>query len=151
MNKEEYFLEIDKIINSKDNYRAWEYFDLKCHSLTSTEQNVIEIKLMEETWHKIHEELVSGFQRKKDPEMARHLYKWIIKETIPEFDYKPVTRRCTWALADIGTDEAKYYLYKLTSFPNEYIQGFAHKRLKNWEREIRRKGQQKNGSYNNTP
>lgn len=45
-----------------------------------------------------------------------------------------------WALADIGTEEARSYLQKLVAGADEIVAGFARKRLDNWEKEMGRKG-----------
>jgi hypothetical protein len=42
-------------------------------------------------------------------------------------------------LADTGTVEAKEYLQKMAKSGDKIIEGFAQKRLDNWERELVRK------------
>jgi hypothetical protein len=51
-----------------------------------------------------------------------------------------VARKCTWALADIGTPEAHAKLQLLAKNENPMIAQYAQKRLDGWEREMSRKG-----------
>ncbi|TXF86723.1 DUF4291 domain-containing protein [Neolewinella aurantiaca] len=68
------------------------------------------------------------------------MFDQIVKGGIPEFDYKPISRVFTWALADIGTNEARNYLEILAGGDDEIVAGFARKRLDSWEEELARKG-----------
>ena len=67
------------------------------------------------------------------------MYNQIIKANIPEFEYKPITRRLTWALADIGTEEAKEYLLDLANSKDPLLKEFAKKRVTGWGKESTRK------------
>ena len=51
-----------------------------------------------------------------------------------------LARRCTWALADIGTVEAYEKLELLAQCNNPMIAAYAQKRLDSWEEEKTRKG-----------
>ncbi|WP_425100659.1 hypothetical protein [Tropicibacter sp. S64] len=51
-----------------------------------------------------------------------------------------LARKCTWALADIGTVEAKQALERLSESETLVVRGFAQKRLDNWDLETARKG-----------
>jgi len=51
-----------------------------------------------------------------------------------------LARKCTWALADIGTSEAKLKLEELQKCDNQLISNFALKRLQGWDSEQHRKG-----------
>ena len=51
-----------------------------------------------------------------------------------------LARKCTWALADIGTPEARAGLDRLALSPHGMIAEFAQKRLDQWEKELQRKG-----------
>ncbi|HXH38670.1 MAG TPA: hypothetical protein VNN08_08585, partial [Thermoanaerobaculia bacterium] len=92
-------------------------------------------------WHEQHENLARLLQQARDPStvgnlviaaMARHRYL--------EFDDGfALARRCTWALADIGTVEARHALMQLTSIDNPTIAGYAQKRLDRWTEELPRK------------
>ena len=51
-----------------------------------------------------------------------------------------LARKCTWALADIGTDDAKEALKRLSKSETLVVRDFAQKRIDNWHLEIMRKG-----------
>ena len=44
-----------------------------------------------------------------------------------------LARKCTWALADIGTDDARQALKRLSKSEIFIVRGFAQKRLDNWD------------------
>ena len=50
-----------------------------------------------------------------------------------------LARKCTWALADIGTSEARAALERLSQSSEPLIGEFAQKRLVNWGAELGRK------------
>lgn len=50
-----------------------------------------------------------------------------------------LARKCTWALADIGTADAKHALERLSNSDVSVIRDFAQKRLDQWSLEIDRK------------
>jgi len=100
------------------------------------------IELLGKSWHNRHEDVVSVLQRLKDPRAVDALY----NEAHSEYEYLNyddcygLARKCTWALADIGTPEAKEKLQKLVQESNQMIAEYAQKRLNNWEEEKSRKG-----------
>lgn len=100
-------------------------------------------QIFESDWHKQHEDLASAFQSISNPITAKSLF----NVAFSDFkycnwnEYFPLQRKCTWALADIGTPEAKDFLEQIQLKANETIAGFAAKRLENWESELSRKGQ----------
>ena len=100
-------------------------------------------KIFESDWHTRHEDLALSFQYIKNPITAKSLY----NVAFSSFEYcnwddnYPLQRKCTWALADIGTDQAKTYLKEIAEKANKTISRFAKKRLDNWENEQLRKGQ----------
>lgn len=100
-------------------------------------------EIFESEWHTRHEDLALGFQQIKNPITAKSLFKMAL--TIPEYDSwnenYPMQRKCTWALADIGTEEAKGFLSEIEKCSNKAIAYFATKRLNNWDSESGRKGQ----------
>jgi hypothetical protein len=51
-----------------------------------------------------------------------------------------LARKCTWALADIGTPDAHLALTRLAACNNAMIAGYSRKRLDNWQKESDRKG-----------
>jgi hypothetical protein len=92
-------------------------------------------------WHKRHEDLAGALQRIRDPQTvdalfetasARHAY-------LAYDEFFGLARKCTWALADIGTPKAKAHLLKLAHESNTTIAGYAQKRLDHWDEERHRK------------
>lgn len=135
------FEQFDSILKSKDPQKVYEFYQLDFSECTEDEILQIEMKLFEQSWHTLHDELASNFQIKRNPLVAQLLCKSVLEETIPEFDYKPVSRKCTWALADIGTQEALDCLKAIAQSKDETLARYAQKRILQWEDELERKGQ----------
>jgi len=93
-------------------------------------------------WHHSHEDLASALQETKYPRAVDALF----KTALSRYDYLDydeffgLARKCTWALADIGTPEAKERLRDLARSENSIIAGYAQKRLDRWQEEAGRKG-----------
>lgn len=51
-----------------------------------------------------------------------------------------LARKCVWALADIGSPEARAALERLADCNVEVVRGFARRRLDRWAQEVPRKG-----------
>ena len=100
------------------------------------------ICLMGLEWHRSHEDIARALQELKDPSAVEVLYVTALKEFeyLNYDEFFGLARKCTWALADIGTGEAKDKLLRLAQCNNPAIQDYAQKRLDNWEKEISRKG-----------
>ena len=128
------------LYHDKDPQKVWDIFHQYSNSLTELDEIELEKMLFRMNWHGAHDNIASGFQVRSHPNTAKFLYEQIISNSIPEFDYKPVTRKCIWALADIGTDEAKDFIVKLTELKDQTINAYAIKRLENWDNELGRKG-----------
>jgi hypothetical protein len=139
MSKQEAINSFKDIIKSEDGDKAWMFFDMDFTHFSEDEQVLMGMDLFEQNWHKLHENLVSWFQQKRNSITIDLLYKTAFREDLDIFDYKPLARKCTWALADIGTIEAKEYLLKMSKSGDKIIEGFAQKRLDNWENELPRK------------
>jgi hypothetical protein len=99
-------------------------------------------KLLQADWHYRHEDIAFILQGLKDPSTVNCLY----NAAELQFDYLDYdetyqfARKCTWALADIGTPEAKAKLQQLAHSNNELVAQYAQKRLNHWEEEQSRKG-----------
>lgn len=143
MKKQDALNRYHEIMQSKDTQQAWAYMDFDFSEITEEEKLNMDIALFKEDWHGLHDHIASGFQAGKNPAVAAFMFESVTNGKIPELEYKPVSRRCTWALADIGTPEAKSYLEKIAQSEDKIIAGFAKKRLDNWDREARRKGTSK--------
>ena len=100
------------------------------------------IELLGKPWHQRHEDVVGALQELRDPRAVNALY----EEAHATYEYLSydevfgLARKCTWALADIGTPEAKAKLETLAQEGNELVAGYARKRLDRWESELTRKG-----------
>ncbi len=128
------------MLTSRDPHRVWSYSDLDRTGITERELRVYDQRLFRERWHQLHDQLATNFQYEAHPDSAAFLFAELIGGEIPEFDYKPISRKCVWALADIGTEEARSYLLRLAGGEDEILAGYARKRLDNWGRERSRKG-----------
>ena len=135
------FEQFDSMLKSKDPQKVYEFYQLDFSECTEDEILQMEMKLFEENWHTLHDELASNFQIKRNPAVVELLCKAILEETIPELDYKPVSRKCTWALADIGTQEAFDCLKAIAQSKDETLAEYAQKRIRLWEDEMDRKVQ----------
>ena len=98
-------------------------------------------ELLEAKWHFDHEDITLALQKIGDSRAID-----VLKRTATcKFDYLdyddsyPLSRKCTWALADIGTEEAKAALKELAKNSDELIAEYAQKRINNWDKELKRK------------
>lgn len=132
--------EYAKVYKSKNRVDIEKYYSKQKVKLSELEEIEIDKWLFKGDWNYLHDWIASSFQQRSHPTTAKFIYNQIINSEIPEFDYKPISRRLTWALADIGTSESKEYLEELARSTDPLIQGFAEKRLISWEHEISRKG-----------
>jgi len=139
-NKLSVFEEYSKLYHEKNPQKVWDIYHHYNNSLTELDEIELEKWLFRLDWHTTHDNIASGFQTRSHPTTAKFLYEQIVSNKIPEFDYKPVSRKCVWALADIGTIEAKQYIEKLTESEDQIIKDYAIKRLENWNNELGRKG-----------
>jgi hypothetical protein len=96
-----------------------------------------------EDWHEQHEDVVLVLQELKDGRAAEPLY----RAATMRFDHldrwnnlREFQRKCTWALADIGSEDARAYLRELAHFDDEDLAGYAQRRLDLWDTELGRKG-----------
>ncbi|MEO9821204.1 MAG: hypothetical protein ABJ370_04750 [Paracoccaceae bacterium] len=95
-----------------------------------------------ENWHFRHEDVAFQIQQLKCECAVQALVQRASSN--PEYlgwdDNHALARKCTWALADIGTTEARHALERLAKSKTGIIRGFAQKRLDNWHLETSRKG-----------
>ncbi len=92
-------------------------------------------------WHREHEDIARLLQQIASPDSVVFLAEAAtLKFAYLDYDdSKAFARKCTWALADIGTEAAKKALEKLAANEDLEIAGFAQKRLDNWQNEQHRK------------
>ena len=99
------------------------------------------LELLAAPWHTSHEDIALALQKIRDPRSIDALHRTALTK-LPYLDYNDshaLARKCTWALADIGTPEARTRLEALTTEADETVAEFARKRLANWDRELDRK------------
>ncbi len=106
----------------------------------STQYTEILIHMLSLSSHRRHEDIVLLLQQLKDPKAIPILFEIASRIFEPLEDDEALIRKCTWALADIGTTEAKNKLEILSTNEDYYIASCALKRLIEWESEISRKG-----------
>ncbi len=99
------------------------------------------VEVMLDSWHHRHEDIVSIIQDHKVIGTEDKLYQLALMkfEYLDYDDNFALARKCTWALADIGTVRAQELLIKLGKCENPMICGFANKRIQNWDAEKDRK------------
>ncbi len=100
------------------------------------------IALLELPWHRKHEDVAHALQILKDPRAIDALYQGALsKHDYLAYDESHgLARKCTWALADIGTPEAFEKLQLLAKCGNPMIEGHAQQRIDAWQKETTRKG-----------
>ena len=98
-------------------------------------------QLLRADWHCRHEDIVSTLQRLKDPRAVDALYEAsFVSHSYLDYDeFYGLARKCTWALADIGTPDARAKLQSLAAVENALIAEYAQQRIDNWDNEQNRK------------
>ncbi|TAK19468.1 MAG: hypothetical protein EPO40_33150 [Myxococcaceae bacterium] len=92
-------------------------------------------------WHTRHEDVAGHLQRLRDPRSIDALSRAaVVKHAYLDYDDShALARKCTWALADIGTREARSRLEALSCNSDAELAAYAQKRLNAWEEERPRK------------
>lgn len=121
--------------------------DLRCalivggaFGFTSGHTNIL-CNLLAADWHYCHEEIVGALQDLRDPAAVDALERTVQTH----YDYlnydelSGLARKCTWALADIGSAEARQALSRLAASDDSLVASYARKRLENWQKELDRK------------
>jgi hypothetical protein len=135
-------IKIKRFLAEKDSDGVYEKAFSFIHTYEEDEEILLLLcQLFESEWHKAHEDMARAFQYISNPITAETLFKVAFSdfEYIRWNEYFPLQRKCTWALADIGTNEAKKYLEQIEQQANETIAPYATKRLVKWDFEFRRK------------
>lgn len=95
-----------------------------------------------EDWHFRHEDVALAIQKLKCTCAVEALERRA--SCNPDYlfwdESNALARKCAWALADIGTDDARQALERLSKSEILIVRGFAKKRLDNWKLEKPRKG-----------
>jgi hypothetical protein len=89
--------------------------------------------LAEAPWHHRHEDVVRALQDLRSPSAVDALER-VAPAVYNYLDCDngfALARRCTWALADIGTPEAHQALTRLAACENPVIASYAEERLTN--------------------
>lgn len=91
-------------------------------------------------WHHRHEEVAQALQQLREPASVDALFRAATQILAYKYDDGAAfARKCTWALADIGTDDARERLRHLATLPKP-LGGYAQRRLAYWNEELNRKG-----------
>jgi hypothetical protein len=99
-------------------------------------------QLLSARWHQHHEGIVQTLQELRAAAAVDALYDTALDrhEYLAYDEFFGLARKCTWALADIGTQDALAKLHLLAGNENAIIAGYAQKRINNWDEERARKG-----------
>ena len=99
------------------------------------------IVLADSDWHLRQEDVVGALQELRSPDAVAVLERctFSIHKHLAYDEFFGLARKCTWALADIGTPDAREALTRISNCDNPIIAGYAKKRLDNWEQELKRK------------
>ena len=100
------------------------------------------ITLLDSPWHHTHEDIAHTLQLLRSPEAIEALER-TTHSHLEYLEYDSgyaLKRKCTWALADIGTAEAREALERIAKNDDQQIAAYAKKRLDHWAQEIARKG-----------
>ncbi|RZJ73210.1 hypothetical protein [Flavobacterium sp.] len=103
-------------------------------------ENYLSVLLVSD-WHFRHEDIAHLLQTIASPKSVGFL----LDATTLKFGYlayddsHALARKCVWALADIGTGEAKAALTEISKNEDPKVAGYAQKRLDKWTIEVSRK------------
>ncbi len=106
-----------------------------------TERVEVLISQLADPQREDHEDIVRELQRLRPAGAEEALYR-AAHDRHPYLEYdefRGLARKSTWALADIGTPDARACLERLAAEPDPLVAGYAQKRLDNWESESHRK------------
>ncbi|MFL6337215.1 MAG: HEAT repeat domain-containing protein [Pyrinomonadaceae bacterium] len=134
--------ELWSAIEARDAERV-EFALYDCYKAGLTPEHVPAlIELLGQAWHYRHEDVVHALQELKDPRAVDALYEeaHASYEYLAYDEFYGLARKCTWALADIRSPEAKAKLEMLAREGNELVAEYARKRLDRWNSELARKG-----------
>ncbi|AZV76655.1 hypothetical protein EBB79_01250 [Parasedimentitalea marina] len=107
----------------------------------SSEACALLIRSLPLNWHFKHEDVAFAIQRFRcaGAESVLEARAMDCPEYLDWDDNYALARKCTWALADIGSAEARVALGRLAKCETEEISEFAQKRLDSWASELSRK------------
>lgn len=99
-------------------------------------------EVLQMPWHFRHEDVASALRTMRDAHTVTALFQTIFAEHeyLNHDELFGLARKCIWALADIGTPEARERLTEVTKTANATVAAYARKRLDRWEQELPRKG-----------
>lgn len=134
---------LQEAVASRDAREA-EYALMLCGLFGGVSVDQIEVltDLLIAPWHTCHEDVALALQGLRAPATADALARAALMkhEYLAYNDSHAFARKCTWALADIGTPEARAHLERLARVEDKEVASYAQKRLDNWEDELSRKG-----------
>ncbi|MFT6000840.1 MAG: hypothetical protein ACI81P_003305 [Neolewinella sp.] len=116
-----FHIAFEQMISTRNLKAVWDYYKIDRTGLTELELISYDQRLFALNWHELQEELASEFQTKAHPATAKFIFEQVTSGNIPAFEHKSFSRKCVWALADIGTEEAKSYLEALSQSEDEHV------------------------------
>jgi hypothetical protein len=113
-----------------------------CFKVLTADLAPLLVELLLLPWHYKHEDIASALQGLRVPGTADALAQAaLVKHDYMDADDSyPFARKCIWALADIGTREARAHLERLARANDTEIAAYAQRRLDKWNEELTRKG-----------
>jgi len=134
-------MKLKKAISERNGYSVEELLVQVEESEKSDEYVYLLIELIESDWHIRHEDVARELQHHGNQSAVSALHRTATRKySYLEYDNSyALARKCTWALADIGTVEAKQALQELVKQSDPEISGYAEKRLERWSLESKRK------------
>lgn len=105
------------------------------------------VTLLQEVWHREHEVIARGLQELAPAEAvaALELAARVELPYLKNDGFYGLARTCTWALADIGTSDARGALERLMQDAAPLVASYARQRLTHWDEERHRK-RRRNGA-----
>jgi hypothetical protein len=99
------------------------------------------VALLRAPSHYRHEDVARYLQELRDPRAIEALFETAhVNHAYLEHSPGVLARKCTWALADIGTPEAYERLRTLAAGSDARVAAYAQKRIDAWSEEADRKG-----------
>jgi hypothetical protein len=117
-------------------------WNLDSDSKLMPEFRAILIRLLEAPWHQRHEDVAREIQTLRIPEAVPALERTatMVYDYLKYYDDgHAFSRKCIWALADIGSPEAYEALQRLSISAEPVVAGYALKRIARWQDEFSRK------------
>ena len=97
--------------------------------------NLMLAELLVQPWHHFHDRIAGALEFHTSVEIIDYLYKgafYSCDNLEYESDYRGFNRKCLYALAKIGTNEAKEYIKQIADGDDAILSGYAKSILKEY-------------------